>query len=125
MGNLFVCIVSDAPENAASLALWLSLNGHRTADFGSVADLISSTEVTQLCAVIGDFKDGGSVDSDLARRLYERSPHTPLYFIANGWLTRGALMYASPNVTRIFDSPYSPEDLADAIQATCTCESIE
>lgn len=122
--NLFVYIVSDAAESSASIAMWLSINGHRTAICSSVDDLLGSHQPKELCAVVVDFKEGGAVERDLAKRMYECSPATPLYFIASGLFTRGALLSAPPNVTKIFDSPYSPEELAEAIRETCTCENI-
>ena len=122
MKDRFVCVVTEAPASGHSLGLMLSLTGHPIAFFTDTDALLAFAELSKACAVISDIKNGGAVERDLARRLFERLPSLPLYVIANCIFTRGALLSAPANVTKIFDSPYSSEKLFEAISATCVCE---
>lgn len=122
MTSLYVCIVSDAAVVAESLAMGVTLHGHRPAVFASADHLLASAELPESCAVISNFMKGGAVERELAQRVYDCAPKIPLYFIASSIFTRGALLSAPQNVAGIFDSPCNPDDVFDAIRETCICE---
>lgn len=122
MSYRYVCIVTEAPSDAHSLGLLISLGGHPVAVFADTGALLAFEELSGCCVVVSDFKNGGAVERNLARQLFEKHPELPIYVIANGIFTRGALLSEPGNVIEIFDSPYQPDTLMKALETTCLCE---